>query len=80
MRDPKRLAERRRGAAPLARRMKSLQANVVCVVVKAIVPDVNRAIAKAELDAAHEDGGVRGRAPPQHVAQLTALLHALDGA
>lgn len=89
MRDPKRLAERQRGVAPLARRMKSLQPNVVCVVLKAIVPDVNRAIAKAELDAMHEAVPFPARHRPQYVAQLTVLvrqwkrrgiLHALDGA
>ena len=83
-----RLAERERGVAPLARRMKPLSPSVVCIVMKAIVPTVNQAVANAQLDVEHEELPFPARQRPQYVTQLAALvkqwkrrgvLHAVDG-
>jgi hypothetical protein len=54
--------------------MMPLQPNVVCVVMKAIVPDVNQAVAKAKLDAMQEAVPFPARHRPQYVAQLTTLV------
>jgi hypothetical protein len=74
MRDPERLSERKRGVAPLARRMKSLDPSVVCVVMKDIVPVVSDAVTRAGLDVQREELPFPGRHRPQHVEGLTKLV------
>lgn len=74
LRDPKRLAERQRGVAPLARRIRPLQPKVVCIVMKGIVSVVHQATAKAGLDAEYEAIPFPARHRPQYVEQLTVLV------
>jgi hypothetical protein len=74
MRDPKRLAEQKRGVAPLARRMKPLEPSVICVVMKAIVPAVSDAVDRAGLDLQREALPFPARHRPQYVAGLTQLV------
>ena len=76
IRDPQRLAERSRGVAPLARRMKPLQPSVVCVAMKAIVPEVDQATERAKLDACREALPFPARHRPQYVSGLTDLVKA----
>jgi len=74
MRDPKRLAERELGVAPLARRMKKLDPDLVCVVMKDINGDIARARRRAGLDVDHEALPFPGRHRPQYVDGLTRLV------
>ena len=76
LRDPERLAERERGIAPLARRMKPLAPRVVCVVMKNIVPMVGVAASRAGFDAEHEELPFPARHRAQYVAGLTQLVKA----
>jgi hypothetical protein len=89
MRDSKRLAQRERGVAPLARRMKPRDPAVVCVVMKAIVTEVGRATDRAELDVQREALPFPARHRAQYVRMLThvvkrwrrrGVLHPLDAA
>ena len=74
MRDPKRLGERERGVAPLARRMKPLKPTVVCVVMKDILPVVSVAVERAHIDAGREALPFPARHRAQYVALLTRLV------
>ena len=74
MRDPERLAERERGVAPLARRMTALHPAAVCVVMKAILPDVTVATAAPASNVQSEALPLPARHRPQYVAGLTRLV------
>jgi len=74
MRDPVRLAERERGVAPLARRVRALDPVVVCIVMKAIVPEVTAAVRRAGVDVQIEALPFPARHRAQYVAHLTQLV------
>ena len=74
IRDPKRVAERERGIASLARRVRALDPAVICVVMKAIVPEVTVAARRAGVDVQIEALPFPARHRAQYVDQLTPLV------
>ena len=74
MRDPQRLDARARGIAPLARRVRYLEPQAVCVVMKAIERDVGQAIERAGLGAPVVALPFPARHRAQYVEQLTLLV------
>jgi hypothetical protein len=75
MNDPERRQARRDGVAPLARRMRRWSPRAAVVVMKAIVPQADEALARAgHADVTREALPFPARHAPQYIEQLTNVV------
>jgi len=77
MNDPERRQARRDGVAPLARRMRRWSPRAAVVVMKAIVPQADEALARAgHADVLHEALPFPARHAPHYIEQLRDVVRA----